>query len=122
MTIVATGHRSLDFEREYLEGAVRQAGWDLSWVHEVIKRLHAAERAKGPDAWMQITPSQFCHEIQEEGLDLGGWPVLFAELLHHLEIDGERRMLVILELQAISALGAQVEPHLNRIKELLDLG
>jgi hypothetical protein len=111
--------RNPEFEREFMRGAAKLAGIDHGWTEAVHDRMQRMEREKGTSAYLAWTVGQIATETDEEGLDLGGWPVLGALLAYRDIPDDEARLYVQAEFQQIAALGALVRMHVTNIREAL---
>lgn len=109
--------RNAQFEADFLDQAVRNARGRQEWAEDVIERVDRMSREKG-DAYLGMSLRRMLHEIDEEGLDLGGWPVLTALLCMRIE-DGEVRQYAQTRLLQIAALGAQVRTLVADLRGVL---
>lgn len=112
--------RNGGLEDAFLEAAERRAGMHgLGWAQLVRDRLELVGCRHG-DRWHTLTPREFIHEIRLESLDLGGWPVLFAQRLLALELDNDCSLPARLKLEEIAAHGVAVERLLRELAGLLE--
>lgn len=116
---VALDIRQPELEREFLRGAERHAGVSNGWTYAVEDRLLAMERAKGRDSYRSLSLWKLLTEIDEEGLDLGGWPVLAVLRSYDAGLDDDVAHEFRLILQAISACGAQTHALVERARDLI---
>jgi hypothetical protein len=111
--------RHRDFEREYLEGAARNAGVGaIGFERDVTDRLAEGEVLYGVTA-LGRPMGELIRELREEGYDLGAWSVLAAQSEDMAELDEESRLLVQTLLQQVAGKGAEAVYLLRQIAELI---
>jgi hypothetical protein len=112
--------RDLLFEQEFLDGAERHAGLHgLGYTELVLGRLDLMDRRHG-GRWLDLPPRRFVHEIRCEGLDVAGWPALFAQRLLLDAGGSDRALSARIKLQEIAAYGAIIEKRVRELQELLE--
>lgn len=113
--------RSREWEEFFLDGAARRAGIapDL-WTPEVRDRMDAAERQYG-NTWATRPMRELVAEMDEEGMDLGGWSALVGQRLY-TDKDPEVISAVLTRLREVAALGARERLLRLEIDGLLGLG
>lgn len=118
--LLPPGSRDSRFERDFLDGAERKAlSMGLGYRDLVVDRLTRAERSYGVNSYLDKGLSGLLREIDEEGLDLGGWGVLTALVADAEVVDPDARILFVTRLQEIAAKGAEVHQIVAELRRCL---
>lgn len=111
--------RHLPLERDFLQGAARDAGLGaLGFERLVSDRLAEGQALYGFTALARPL-GELVRELREEGLDLGAWAVLAAQSDEVDELDDDQRLLFLSLLQAVAGKGAEVENLLRQAAEVI---
>jgi hypothetical protein len=114
------GRRNPRFEKSFLDEAERLAGLSTSgFTEEVQARLHAMEREKGADSYLELGLRRIVHEIELEGYDLGGWPTVGCLAARRDIQDDDARYEFMMILQEIASFGPRVKQLCERARELV---
>lgn len=114
------GGRDPYFEQQFLREAQRLAGLPSSgYADEVQARLHRAERELGADSYLEHSMGRLISEIEEEGLDIGGWATVAALAAYAKVQDDRRRGEVHLILQELAAYGPLIGRMCERLRGAL---
>lgn len=117
--LIVNGTRNPTFERDFLKEAERLAGLSGGeWSFDVADRLQVMERTKGSDAYLGVPLQKLVSEIEEEGLDLGGWPVLAALASYTLDDEEQAAELRSVLIQ-IASYGPLVHQLCAKAREIL---
>ena len=106
--------RDREFERPFLS-----LSGSASFAADVLDRVDRMDAVHG-SRWAGFSLERMLAEIDEEALDLGGWPVLTAQSPKLLELDDERIYDARLLLQEITKHGAQVRVLVALLRSALD--
>lgn len=113
--------RSREWEQMFLDSAARLGGLapDL-WTQEVRDRMDKSEKDYG-DTWATRRLWELVKELDEEGMDLGGWSALIGQRLYpsHLHADTIEAALTL--LREIASLGARERLLKNELVRVLRL-
>ena len=98
--------RSRDWEELFLTGAAHKAGLEPGpWLNDVRDRMDRAQAQYG-DSWATRPLRALVEEVDEEGMDLGGWSSLIGQRLYPAGYEGDTLELALDLLQRIAQLGA----------------
>lgn len=111
--------RDVNFESAWLESVEHDAGVDVGWRTRVRARLQWAQGKHG-DRWLKMRLRNLLQEIRSETEDLGGWPVLAAQIVHAAsELDEREAIHLLALLRHIAAYGAMADELVGQALDIL---
>lgn len=107
------------YEADWLHTIEREAGVDVGWGARVRARLQWAQGKHG-DRWTRMLVRGLFREIRAECEDLGGWPVLAAQMIvASKELPDAEAMRLLGLLRQIAAYGAMADELVDQAISIL---
>ncbi|MBA2707941.1 MAG: hypothetical protein H0U59_09080 [Gemmatimonadaceae bacterium] len=106
--------RDREWERQFLTYA-----GGAQYAADVLDRVDRLDAVHG-SRWTTYSLERMLSEIDEEGADLGGWPMLTAQHPELLDLDDDRLQWARLLLTEIARHGAEVRALTGQLRSLLD--
>jgi hypothetical protein len=107
------------FHNDFLSGAEHRARFQgLGFSDRVCRRIDEAAVEYGT-SYREKSLDKLLHELYEEGLDVGGWSALIAEVLPDRNLEEDRQGRVQALLLEAAAHGVVIDQIVSAIREEL---